>query len=89
MPTSFATLVRDLEELGMPSVLITSANRGLGFEFAQQYARDGWRVFGACRHPERARELEGLSSDGRVQLLAMDVTESGTPLQRSMTRWTS
>jgi NAD(P)-dependent dehydrogenase (short-subunit alcohol dehydrogenase family) len=53
----------------MPSVLITSANRGLGFEFAQQYARDGWRVFGACRHPERAHELEGLkrTSDGRVQ----------------------
>jgi NAD(P)-dependent dehydrogenase (short-subunit alcohol dehydrogenase family) len=28
----------------MPSILITSANRGLGLEFARQYAADGWRT---------------------------------------------
>jgi NAD(P)-dependent dehydrogenase (short-subunit alcohol dehydrogenase family) len=26
----------------MSSVLITGANRGLGLEFARQYAADGW-----------------------------------------------
>lgn len=28
----------------MPTVLITGANRGLGFELATQYAALGWRV---------------------------------------------
>ena len=33
------------------AILITGANRGLGFEFARQYVADGWRVFAACRNP--------------------------------------
>ncbi|HEX5656446.1 MAG TPA: SDR family oxidoreductase [Polyangiales bacterium] len=33
----------------MPSVLITGANRGLGLEFAKQYAEAGWRVFASAR----------------------------------------
>jgi NAD(P)-dependent dehydrogenase (short-subunit alcohol dehydrogenase family) len=33
----------------MSSVLITGANRGLGLEFAKQYAEAGWRVFAAVR----------------------------------------
>ncbi|WP_370675176.1 SDR family NAD(P)-dependent oxidoreductase [Pleomorphomonas sp. PLEO] len=28
----------------MPTVLITGANRGIGLEFARQYAADGWHV---------------------------------------------
>jgi NAD(P)-dependent dehydrogenase (short-subunit alcohol dehydrogenase family) len=37
----------------MPTVMITGANRGLGFEFAKQYAAGGWRVFAASaiQHP--------------------------------------
>ncbi|MBD3646573.1 MAG: short-chain dehydrogenase, partial [Pseudomonadales bacterium] len=30
----------------MPTVLITGANRGLGIEFARQYAVDGWDAIG-------------------------------------------
>ena len=33
----------------MPTVLVTGANRGLGLEFARQYAADGWNVIGTCR----------------------------------------
>lgn len=64
----------------MPSVLVTGANRGLGLEFARQYAADGWQVFAACRAPDAARELQQLAaeSDGRVRLLAMDVTDAAS-----------
>ena len=41
----------------MPTVLISGANRGLGLEFARQYARDGWRVHAASRAPATADRL--------------------------------
>lgn len=61
----------------MPTVLITSANRGLGFEFAKQYAADGWRVFAACRRPTSADSLRLLAeqSRGLVEVVTMDVTD--------------
>ena len=33
----------------MATVLITGANRGIGLEFARQYATDGWEVIAAAR----------------------------------------
>jgi NAD(P)-dependent dehydrogenase (short-subunit alcohol dehydrogenase family) len=46
----------------MPTVLITGANRGLGLEFARQYAADGWRVIATCRKPAEAAELAKLAA---------------------------
>lgn len=46
----------------MPTVLITGANRGLGFEFARQYAADGWTVLATARDPEKAQELKQFAS---------------------------
>lgn len=58
----------------MPTVLVTSASRGLGREFVRQYAADGWRVFAACRQPEKEAEaLHALGSG--VRPIAMDVTD--------------
>ncbi len=48
----------------MPSVIITGANRGLGLEFARQYAADGWRVFACCREPQQAHDLHELAEQG-------------------------
>jgi hypothetical protein len=36
-----------------PTVLITGSNRGIGFEFARQYAMKGWRVLATARRPDR------------------------------------
>jgi NAD(P)-dependent dehydrogenase (short-subunit alcohol dehydrogenase family) len=60
----------------VPSVLVTGANRGLGLEFARQYAEDGWRVFAACRSPNQAAELARLC-DGHpaASVHAVDVAE--------------
>jgi NAD(P)-dependent dehydrogenase (short-subunit alcohol dehydrogenase family) len=59
----------------MPSVLITGANRGLGFEFAKQYARDGYRVFATAR--ERGPALETLQKQhDNLSLHALEVTDA-------------
>ncbi len=62
----------------MPSVVVTGANRGLGLEFARQYAADEWRVFAACRAPDAAKELQQLASKsgGRIRVLELDVTDT-------------
>jgi NAD(P)-dependent dehydrogenase (short-subunit alcohol dehydrogenase family) len=62
----------------MPVVLITGANRGLGFEFARQYLADGWQIFAACRNPAAADELQRLAkgSSGKLTIVPMDVTNS-------------
>ena len=64
----------------MPSILITGANRGLGFEFARQYLRDGWKVYAACRDPTSASQLRHLAEDsgGRLRILTMDVADSAS-----------
>jgi NAD(P)-dependent dehydrogenase (short-subunit alcohol dehydrogenase family) len=59
----------------MPSMMITSANRGLGLEFARQYAADGWRIFAACRNPNAAGDLHALTRTGSVTVFPMDVTD--------------
>lgn len=61
----------------MPTVLITGANRGIGLEFARQYAADGWKVFAACRSFGTTKELAGLmkSAEGKLTVLEMDVTD--------------
>jgi len=40
----------------MSTVLITGANRGLGLEFARQYAADGWDVIATSRNPDKSEE---------------------------------
>lgn len=57
----------------MPTVLVTSANRGIGLEFVRQYAAEGWQVHAACRDPQRAPALADIA--GSVEPLHMDVSD--------------
>src|SRR5262245_25035208 len=62
------------------TLFVTGANRGLGLEFARQYAADGWQVIAACREPGGAKELQRLAADsaGRIRTLALDVTHAAS-----------
>ena len=44
----------------MPTVLVTGANRGLGYEHVKQYAQKGWKVIACARNPKKATELDNL-----------------------------
>lgn len=59
----------------MPTVLITGANRGLGLEFAKQYAKAGWHVIGTSRSLERADALRALGPT--VMVHPLDVADFG------------
>lgn len=61
----------------MPAVLVTGANRGLGLEFAKQYADAGYRVFATVRDPSRAGELSRLQQKHpQLSVHTLDVTAS-------------
>ncbi|MEH6824254.1 MAG: SDR family oxidoreductase [Motiliproteus sp.] len=55
----------------MPTILITGANRGLGFALAQSYLKDGWRVFAACRNPD-AQVPDG------AEAVTLDIADSSS-----------
>ncbi|MEM7704531.1 MAG: SDR family oxidoreductase [Pseudomonadota bacterium] len=58
------------------TVLITGANRGMGLEFARQYAALGYRVIATARSPERAEDLNALAADDPdVTVIQLDVTD--------------
>ena len=58
----------------MPVVLITGANRGIGLEFAGQYASDGWDVIATAR--QSCPELEAL--DIKIEPLELTDLDSVT-----------
>jgi NAD(P)-dependent dehydrogenase (short-subunit alcohol dehydrogenase family) len=59
-----------------PTVLITGANRGLGFEFTRQYAAAGWNVIATARKPAAADDLQALARENsRVTIEQLDVLD--------------
>src|SRR5438874_484422 len=57
----------------MPTLILTGANRGIGLEFARQYAAEGWRIIATCRDPARSDALRHVK--GAVELHALDVAD--------------
>jgi NAD(P)-dependent dehydrogenase (short-subunit alcohol dehydrogenase family) len=77
----------------VPTVFITGSNRGIGLEFARQYAERGWRVIATARNPDEAAELRALAGahPGTFTIEQLDVIDfarvdelaakySGTPI---------
>jgi NAD(P)-dependent dehydrogenase (short-subunit alcohol dehydrogenase family) len=65
------------EGAGVATVLITGANRGIGFEFARQYAERGWQVIATARNPATADDLQALAAQYQtVSIEQLDVTNT-------------
>jgi len=45
------------------TVLITGANRGIGYEFVRQYNDKGYRIIATCRNPAAAEALQALAAE--------------------------
>ena len=67
-------------EENAPTVLVTGANRGLGLEFARQYADDNCFVIATARNPAGADALHELAARrrGRVSVCALDVSDEAS-----------
>lgn len=62
----------------MEYVLITGANRGIGFGLVQEYLEAGdFYVFASCRTPETATDLQGLvgAYPDNVSLIQLDIAD--------------
>lgn len=58
------------------TVLITGSSRGIGLEFARQYAEAGWKVVACCRDREDSSELYQLKDTyNAVSIRELDVTD--------------
>jgi NAD(P)-dependent dehydrogenase (short-subunit alcohol dehydrogenase family) len=66
----------------MPTILITGANRGMGLEFARQYAAEGWRVLGTVRDPLAGRALS--EAGGEVYVCDVAIPEQVARLKASL-----
>jgi NAD(P)-dependent dehydrogenase (short-subunit alcohol dehydrogenase family) len=67
---------RTLDAQQPPTILITGSNRGLGLEFARQYAAAGWNVIATSRDVTTAKELRELASrNPRVTLERLDLLD--------------
>jgi NAD(P)-dependent dehydrogenase (short-subunit alcohol dehydrogenase family) len=61
---------------GKPTVLITGSNRGIGLEFAKQYAEKGWNVIATARKPGKAEDLKKLAeTHPKLVIEQLDVTD--------------
>jgi NAD(P)-dependent dehydrogenase (short-subunit alcohol dehydrogenase family) len=56
----------------MATVMITGANRGIGFELTQRYAKAGNEVVACCREPKNA---DGLNALANVQVYGVHVSD--------------
>lgn len=61
----------------MANIVITGANRGIGFSLVKSYMTTGDRVYAFCRSPAQATELAQLaaSTDGQLTIHPLDMAD--------------
>ena len=58
----------------MTTVLVTGANRGLGYEFVKQYSENGFSVLACCRNTNEAKKLKELAGiSNNIKIYELDV----------------
>jgi len=58
------------------TILITGANRGIGFALTKHYLSQGENVIATCRNPDKAEALKALEKDnGNLSILPLDITD--------------
>jgi len=73
---TFALFISAAATAADPTVFITGANRGIGIEFAKQYAEAGWNVIATCRSPAKAADLQALADKhSNITIKALDLTD--------------
>ena len=65
-----------------PTVLVTGANRGIGLEYARQFAAKGYTVIGTARDPADAKDLSAVAK--RVEQLDVADAASVAALARRL-----
>lgn len=75
-PALWADQSVNTAEAYQPTVLITGSNRGIGLEFARQYAERGWTVIATTRKPDKATALQALAIEHKnIVIEQLDVTD--------------
>jgi NAD(P)-dependent dehydrogenase (short-subunit alcohol dehydrogenase family) len=73
--TGISVTISGMTSAATPAtVLITGANRGIGLEYARQFAAKGYKVIGTVRDPADAKELSAVAD--RVEQL--DVADAAS-----------
>ena len=68
----------DIESARMKTVLVTGANKGIGYEVARQLAKKGFQVFIGARNRDAGRKAadEIAKKGGKANLLEIDVADN-------------
>lgn len=67
--------------MDLSTVVITGANRGIGFELTKNFLKAGqWKIIACCRNPDSAQDLQKLvqDADNTIEVYKLNVTDDNS-----------